>query len=356
MTKGFKKRSRKAGLPPGSLVHIGNFSGEEIEISLIDYSQDSFIEKNDVQIQECLHFLSSPSISWIHVRGIHDTQTISTIGQHFGSHPLMLEDIVNTGQRAKLDDFKDQIFIVMRLLKYNFNTNEIVDEQVSMILGNSYVISFVESHNDIFDPIRKRLRNPESRLRHQGADYLFYTLIDCIVDNYFIVLEAFDNHLEKLEDEIVLSPSPRSLQEIQHIKRDVNTLRRSIWPLREVINNLRHVEKKFLSEVTRLHLGDVYDHAIQAIDMVDSFRDISASLLEIYSSNLTLKTNEIVKVLTMITTMFVPLTFIASIYGMNFSHMPEIDWVYGYPIVLLAMALTAGTMTYYFYRKKWLFN
>lgn len=354
MTRIMKKRSRKFGLPPGSMVHIGNHTSEKTTLSIIDYDTQHVNEQNDVSVQDCLMYLGKPTTTWINVRGIHDVKMIETIGRHFGLHPLALEDIVNSGQRSKLDDYKDTIYIVMRLLKYNVEKAELEDEQVSIILGSNYVISFVESKSDIFNHVRDRILNTNSRIRQQGADYLCYTLIDTIVDTYFLNLEQFDEKLELLEKSLVKKPEPSLLVQIQHTKREIALMRKSVWPVREVVNQFRKMETPLIKDSTKLYMQDVYDHTIQAIDTIESFRDISSGLLDIYLSNISFHLNEIMKVLTVVATVFAPATFIASFYGMNFANMPELRSEWGYPIVIGMMACVSFGMLYYFHRKRWI--
>lgn len=354
MSKILKKHSGKAGLPPGTLVHIGRVTDEKIVISIFDYSAKGCIEKANASLEDCLISLDNPLMTWINVRGIHDLKMIETIGHHFSLHPLMLEDIVNSGQRSKLDDYKENIYIVMRLLKYNSHKEEVEDEQVSLILGKNYVISFVESDSDIFASVEARLKKYNSRLVQRSADYLCYALIDRIVDNYFEILEKVDDKLEKLETALVREPDYTVIQKIQHAKREITLLRKSVWPMREVINKFRKLDTLLISDTTKFYMQDVYDHTIQAIDTIESFRDIASGLLDIYISNISLHMNEIMKVLTVVSTIFVPLTFIASIYGMNFEYMPEVHWVWGYPLVLLLMVLTSVGMLLFFRKRRWI--
>ncbi len=354
MTRILKKRSKKFGLPPGTLVHIGNHTEEKISVSMMDYDGTHVEEKKDIPLAECLSYIQSPTTTWINVRGIYDVKMIETIGRHFGLHPLLLEDVVNSGQRSKLDDYKENIFIVMRLLKYNQERCELEDQQVSIVLGKNYLISFIESQSNIFDPVRERILCKNSRITHQGPDYLCYALIDTIVDNYFVNLEQFDEHLEILENDLVKQPSPILLQKIQHTKREIALMRKSVWPVREVVSQFRRMETPLIQDSTKLYMQDVYDHTIQAIDTIESFRDISSGLLDIYLSNISFRLNEIMKVLTIVATIFAPATFIASLYGMNFKNMPELNTEWGYPIVLMVMASISIAMLYYFHRKKWL--
>lgn len=354
MSKILKKRIKKVGLPPGTLIHTGEKGIGPIKISLIDYDANRLLEKKEATLNECLIYLGAPSVTWINVCGIDDSVAIETLGRHFGLHPLLLEDIMSSGQQSKLDNYKDNIYIVVRQLAYNEKKEEAEDEQVSLILGKNYIISFLESPQNIFSPIRERLQNPKSRLRQRGADYLCYTLIDCLVDNYFLILEKIDNKLEKLEIELFNGSTPNTLEKMHHTKREIILLRKAVWPMREVISNFRRMESPLIQDSTKLYIQDVYDHTIQAIDTIESFRDVTSGMLDIYLSNLSQRMNEIMKVLTIVATIFVPLTFIASLYGMNFKHIPELDWEWSYFTVLGIMFIISISMLYYFRRKKWI--
>lgn len=354
VSKAIKARIKKVGLPAGSLIPSNGKLPDKIRISLIDYNATHFTEKKDVSIQDCLNFLKTPLITWINVCGIGDIHIVELIGRHFGLHPLMLEDIMSAGQRSKMDNYKDTIYIVVRMLNYNNEKQSIEDEQVSLILGKNFVITFMESQNDIFAPIRERLHQEKSRIRQRGADYLCYALVDCLVDNYFLILEKIDENLDKLETELFHNTSPHTMQKIHHTKREITLLRKTIWPMREVLSNFRRTDSPLVQDSTKLYIQDVYDHTIQAIDMIESFRDISAGMLDVYLSNLSQRMNEIMKVLTIVATIFVPLTFIASLYGMNFDYLPELHWKYGYYFVLGMMLIISFIMLAYFKRKKWL--
>lgn len=354
MTKILKKRIRKVGLSPGTLIYNGEKKIDSIKISLIDFDANQLIEKPEASLKECLISLEAPTITWINICGINDRLTIETLGGHFGLHPLLLEDIMCSGQQSKLDNYKDNIYFVLRQLVYNEQKQEAEDEQVSLILGKNYLISFLESPQNIFAPIRERLRNPKGRLRQRGADYLCYALIDCLVDNYFLILEKIDNKLEYLENEIFMEPSPDTLQKMHHIKREIILLRKAIWPIREVISNFRRMESPLIQDATKLYIQDVYDHTIQAIDTIESFRDVTSGMMDIYLSNLSQRMNEVMKVLTIVATIFVPLTFIASLYGMNFKNIPELNWEWGYYVALGMMVLIFLMMLIYFKRKKWI--
>lgn len=356
-SKGIKLRAKKAGLPPGSLISMNEQNANKIQVSVFDYNQNEFTERQDTPLEECLQYLdASGTITWINIFGINDVKTIELIGQRFGLHPLLLEDIMSSGQRSKLDDYKDTLYVVVKMLTYNKEKQQVEDEQVSLVLGKNFLISFLESKNNVFESICERLRHDKSRLRKRGADYLCYALIDCLVDNYFLILEKVDGKLENLENELIKSPSPKTLQKIQRSKREITLLRKSVWPMREVISSFRRIETPLIQDTTKLYIHDVYDHTIQAIDAIESFRDIASGMLEIYLSNISQRMNEIMKVLTVVSTIFVPLTFIASIYGMNFDHIPEHHWPYGYFMVWGLIAAITIVMLYYFRRKGWLFK
>jgi len=354
MPKSIKKISKKAGLPPGSLVPIGKKKTSKVKITIIDYDKIQFIEKEAKKIEEVFPFKDKPTVTWVNIDGVHQPDVIEKLGKEFNFHPLMLEDIVNTEQRPKIEDFVDYIFIVLKMLHYDEKKNEVNSEQVSIILGPNYVISFQESEGDVFDPIRERIRLKKGRIKNMGPDYLAYALIDAIVDNYFIILEKFGERIEFLEEELVTNPTPKTLQIIHNSKREMITLRKSIWPLREVISRLERGESSLVHKSTFIYLRDVYDHTIQIIDTVETFRDMISGMLDIYLSSVSNKMNEVMKVLTIIATIFIPLTLIAGIYGMNFKYMPELEWRWGYPIVWLVMAAVTILMLAYFRRKKWL--
>ena len=355
MPKLIKKRSKKAGLPPGSLVHIGEKKAEEVKITIIDYDETHFQEKVIKTIEECIPFKDKPTVTWINVDGIHQVELLEKLGQCYGLHPLTLEDILNTDQRPKIEDFGDYVFIVLKMLYYRDKTDEIVTEQMSLILGSNFVISFQEGiEGDLFDPIRERIRSEKGRIRKMGADYLAYSLLDSIVDYYFVILEKLGERIESLEEKLVANPNPETLQIIHNLKREMIFLRKSVWPLREVISGLERGESSLIKESTRIYLRDVYDHTIQVIDTIETFRDMLSGMLDIYLSSVSNRLNAVMKVLTIIATIFMPLTFLAGIYGMNFKFMPELEWRFGYPLILLIMMAIGVFMLFYFKKKKWL--
>jgi magnesium transporter len=347
-------RSRKAGLPPGSLVHIGDKKIERTKITIIDYDGETFQEKEAKSIEECCDLKETPTASWINIDGVHDSRLISDLGSRFGVHPLILEDIMNTAQRPKMEDLGDYIYIVVRMLDLENKTMEVRSEQVSLILGPNFVISFQEREGDVFDAVRDRIRTGKGRLRKQGPDYLAYALIDAIVDNYFVVLEKLGEKVEDIEEALVSRPDRETLHEIHAMKREMIYLRKSVWPLREVISGLERIESELIKDSTGIFLRDVYDHTIQVIDTVETYRDMLSGMLDIYLSSLSNRMNEVMKVLTIIATIFIPLTFIAGIYGMNFKFMPELEWRWGYFLVLGVMLALGVLMVILFKRKRWL--
>jgi magnesium transporter len=349
-----KRRSRKAGALPGTLVHIGEKKAETIRITYIDYDENNIVEKQVSKIEECFPFKSTPTVTWINIDGLHEIETIEKLGKEFDLHPLMLEDILHTEQRPKIEDYEKYIYIVLRMLSYNSETQAVESEQLSIVLGPNYVISFQERAGDIFDPIRDRIRNAKGRVRKMGPDYLCYSLVDAIVDNYFTILEKVGEKIESMEEELVSEPTENILQQIHALKREMISLRRSVWPLRELISGLQRSESALIQESTGIYLRDVYDHTIQVIDTVESFRDMVSGMLDIYLSSISNKMNAIMKVLTIIATIFIPLTYIVGVYGMNFENMPELKQWWAYPLVWVVMITVAAIMLVYFRKKKWL--
>ncbi len=354
MARFIKKRSKKVGLPPGTLVHIGEKKTEKVRITVIDYDEAQFQEKEAKTIEECSPLKDKTAVRWINMEGIHQVETLEKLGNCFELHSLILEDILNTDQRPKREDFEDYIYTVLKMLYYDDKSGEIITEQISLILGPNFVISFQEGGGDVFDPIRERIRNAKGRIRKMGADYLAYALIDAIVDNYFVILEELGEKIEYLEEELVTDPTSETLQAIHSLKREMILLRKSVWPLREVISSLEREESSLIRESTGIYLRDVYDHTIQVIDAIETFRDMLSGMLDIYLSSISNRMNEVMKVLTIIATVFIPLTFIAGLYGMNFKYMPELEWRWGYAAVLLTMTVIGISMVIYFKRRKWI--
>ena len=349
-----KKRSTKSGLPPGALIHIGEKKAEKVRISILDYDENQCEEKEAKTIEECFPFKDKPTTTWINIDGLHQVDIIEKIGKNFDLHPLLLEDILNTEQRPKIEDFENYIFIVLKILDYEDKTNEINSEQISIIFGHNFVISFQEKEVDVFNQIKERIRTGKGRIRKMGADHLAYSLIDAIVDGYFIILEKLGENIEVVEEKMIANPTPETLHAIHRLKRKMISLRKSVWPLREVVSALERSDSSLIQESTRIYLKDVYDHTVQVIDSVETFRDMLSGMLDVYLSSISNKMNEIMKVLTIIATIFIPLTFIAGVYGMNFEYMPELKWKWGYPAIWAVMLIVGISMLFYFGKKKWL--
>jgi magnesium transporter len=355
MRKFFVRRSKKSGLAPGTLVHIGKKRDEPIKITLIDYNEKNIVEREIVNIEDSFKFLDKKTVTWINIDGIHQTEIIEKIGKHFNMHPLILEDVVNSEQRPKVEDYGEYIFVVLKMLYLDDKKDEIQAEQISLILSEKFIISFQEEKGkDVFDVVRQRIRSGKGKIRKHGPDYLAYSLIDAIVDNYFIILEALSESLGDLEEEVVENPSINTSKSINSLKRELIFLRKCVWPLREVIRNLETSESSLIKDSTKIYFRDVYDHTIQVIDNVETFRDVISGMLDVYLSSISNKMNEIMKVLTVFSAIFIPLTFIVGIYGMNFKFFPELEWKYSYPLLWIFMIGLVFGMLFYFKKKKWL--
>lgn len=328
---------------------------ERPRITVIDYDEYHYHEAEIKDVSECFIFKEKPTVTWINIDGLRQVDILEKLGACYGIHPLVLEDIL-TDQRPKVEDYENYIFIVLKMVYYDEKKEEdtIDFDQVSLIFGQNFVISFKEKEVDVFDPMRERLRTGKGRIRRLGTDYLAYSMIDAIVDHYFVIMEKLGERFEDIEDAVVANPDPSTLPEIYNLKRDMLFLRKSVWPLREAISKMQRLDSPLISEATKIYLRDVYDHTIQVIENIETFRDMSASLLETYLSSLSNRLNEIMKVLTIISTIFIPLTFITGIYGMNFDYMPELRSSWGYPVVVTMLLVAALVMLVYFKKKRWL--
>jgi len=344
----------KKGLPPGAIVHVGRRKRETMTATVIDYDGTHIDEHVLKSLAEAVKYTSADTVSWINVVGLHDTDSIEKLGATFGLHPLLLEDIVNTTQRPKVEEYQDCLFIIIRLLNFDDTTQKLVSEQVSLVIGKGYVISFQEDDKDVFDPVRDLLRKGKGKIRSEGADFLLYRLLDVLVDSYFDILERVGAAIETLEEELLKQPSPQILNHIHLLRRDMIFARKAVWPLREVISTLERIETPLVDHGTLVYLRDVYDHTVQVMDAVETYRDMLATMFDQYLSAVSNRMNEVMKVLTVIATIFMPLTFIAGIYGMNFRMMPELSWPYGYPVVLGVCLFIAIVMVIAFKRKRWL--
>jgi magnesium transporter len=354
MPRILRRRSKKEGLPPGTLVYTGDRVHEAAKITVIDYDEKNYEERELARLDECILLPDKPSVTWINVSGISQVANLEKLGECFHLHPLVLEDILNVDQRPKIEDYDDYLYIVLKTIRQGSQTEEMAVNQISLILGPNYVLSFQEGDDNLFGPVRDRLVAAKGRLRKTGADFLAYSLIDLIVDHYFVVLDALEERIGVLEDEVVSQATPRTLREVHRFKNDMIILRKSLWPLREVIARLERRESPLIQDATTVYLKDVYDHTIIAIETVETYRDILSGMLDIYLSSVSNRLNQVMKVLTIIATIFMPLTFIVGLYGMNFKNMPELEWRYGYVTVLGCMALVVVSMLVIFRRKKWI--
>jgi magnesium transporter len=354
MRKLIRRSSKKAGLPPGALIHVGDKKVESPTVTIFDYDADHFQERQTATVDECIPFKDTPTVTWINVSGIHDVEILRSLGDCYSIHPLVLEDILNTEQRPKLEDFETYFFIVAKMLYLERGTSQVRAEQISIIVGPTFVISFQETEEDVFEGIRERIRSGRGRLRQRGADYLAYALLDAVVDGYFVILETIGAELEDIEDQLIEDPSGTILQTVYEMKRELIFLRKSVWPLREVLAVLSRQESDLIKQETIAYLRDVYDHTIQVIDTVESLRDLVAGMHDTYLSSVSNRMNEVMKVLTIFATIFIPLTFIAGIYGMNFEWMPELRWHWSYPVLLLLMLAGGISMLAYFRKRRWL--
>ena len=344
----------KAGLAPGTMVFIGEQKMDTVRVDVIDYTESALNELRDVSVDRCGQLAKDPGVTWINVNGIHDVALIEKLGKYLGLHPLTLEDIVNTGQRPKTEEFSGYIYVVLKMISFDEATSQTHIEHVSLILGENHVVSFLEDEGDVFDAVRERLRTAKGRIRSMKADYLAYALMDAVVDNYFLAVERIGDRIEELDDQILADPKSESMQEVHRLKRDILNLRKAVWPLREEIGALDKSESALIRPETKVFLCDLYDHTIQVIDMVETFRDILGGMHDTYLSSVSNRMNETMKVLTIIATIFIPLTFIAGVYGMNFEHMPELKWPWGYFLILGVMLAVGIGMVGYFRKKKWM--
>jgi magnesium transporter len=342
----------KTGAPPGTILYSGKDTTEKVKITLIEYNETDYIEKDFYDFSSCLEAVNPAMVKWINVDGIHKVDLIETIGKYYNIHPLTLEDIVNTDQRSKFEDYDSYVVSIMKMIYYD---GEIQSEQLSVVLMEGLVISFQEVHGgDAFDMIRNRIRQGKGRIRKMGADYLAYALLDAVVDCYFNILEKFGDRIESLEEELMEEPTKQTLKLLHHMKREMIFLRKAVWPMRELINNLERSETELIKPSTDIYLRDLHDHSVRVIDTVETFRDLLSGMMDIYLSSVSNRMNEVMKVLTIITTIFVPVTFIVGVYGMNFEFMPELHYQWGYPATWIVILTTIGSLLIYFRRKKWM--
>lgn len=353
----FDKSYHPPGTPPGTLVEHGAAAPGALSIRLIDYTDQEYLDQTVTHADDCRPYLERDSITWIHFQGPIRADALRNIGELFDLHPLAMEDVMNSGQRPKVDEFEEQLFVVLAMPGGLLRDTGI--DQVSVFMGPNYLISFHNGARDPFDPLRKRLQKRSGRIRTLGADYLLYGILDLVIDHGFPVLEGLGERIETLEDELLDAPVRSTLGEIHRLRRELLVMRRMLWPHRDVVNYLQRGDNALIGSGTLIYLRDCYDHAVQIIDLLENYRDMATSMLDVYLSSASHRLNEVMRVLTVIATIFIPLTFVAGVYGMNFEHpdspwaMPELGWYYGYPMVLGLMLLIVAGMLLYFKRKGW---
>ncbi len=351
-----KGSAQRYGQHPGSLIHVGPQRVEAIRIRFIDYDRKDLEERDVETVDECFPLRGRPTVSWINVDGLHDVALISRLAKEFGLHPLLVEDVVNPNQRAKVDDFGEQLYVVVKMLRWNEEARRVEGDQFSVVLGDGFVLTFQECYGDVLEPVRERIRKKVGRIRKLGSDYLAYALLDAVVDGYFVVLERVGEQIEALEDRIMTIRGGQGdlLERIHALRRDVTYLRKLLGPVRELAAELERGGNSRITEEVMPYLRDLSDHAIRVDEHVASYRELVSGLQDVHLVLMSNKMNEIMKVLTIFAAIFIPLTFIAGIYGMNFDYMPETKLAWGYPAALGAMVLTAAGLLFFFRRKGWI--
>ena len=347
-------RRKRAGSAPGTLIHVGQQKVDAVKLSLITYSEAAIHEHAIHSLTEVKQKRTGSPFCWINIDGLHDIRAIEEIGTEFSIHPLVLEDCLNTRQRPKIDDHEQYLFIVLKMFRFNKETAEVEEEQISYLLGSDYVISLQEREGDVFTPVRERLRTGKGRLRKAGPAYLFYTLLDAVVDNYFYVIDALNERIETLDAEVITNPRPSTLQNIYILKQEVLNLRKNIAPLREVLSKLLKEPHVLIDNATKIYFSDVFDHFLQVLESIDTQRELLSGLIDLYMTSISNRTNEIMKVLTLMAAIFIPITFVAGVYGMNFQRMPELEWEYGYLFAWTIMLSIVAGMLIFFRNKNWL--
>lgn len=349
-----KLRSSKAGLPPGALVHIGEVKTASALLTLVAYGKDGLVERDLPDLAALDAGAADFPVRWLNVYGVHDAALLSAIGKRFDLHPLVLEDILNTDQRPKVDAYGDYLYVVTQVYDASRLRSDLATDQISMIIGHDFVLTFQERRTGTFEPIRQRLRAEKSPIRMEGCDYLAYALLDTVVDGYFSIIERLGDQCEELEEEILGLPKRGALQKAHALKREISHLRRSIWPLREVMSSLQRNHAEFFGTETRLYLRDIYDHTVHLLEQLEDLRDLLTGLLDIYLSTVSNRVNMEVRALTVVTTMFMPAALVTGIFGMNFRMMPLLDSPTGFWMALSTMACVALLMLALFWRRHWL--
>ena len=355
MTESLSNASEKSGLPPGSLIHVGDVLESVTRMSVIDYSKENIEEQKIQSVDEILKYKDSDTVTWVIIEGLTNVDIVERIGAIFGIHQLVLEDILNTHQRPKFEEYDDHLYIVLKCLLPENEQFTVTYEQISLLVLKNFVFVFKEKTDDLFHPVQQRIKTSKGRFRSLGADYLTYAILDTIVDQNFILIDSLDDAITSLEDSLLASePTQDTLNTIQRLKREIISIRRHVSPIRELMAGMLRSESELINEKTHIYLRDVSDHAIRVIESIESYRDILTGLLDIYISSVSNKMNEVMKVLTVFASIFIPLTFLAGIYGMNFEYMPELKWKWAYPALWVVFITIPVVLLIYFKRKKWL--
>lgn len=354
MARFLKNKEASLGQAPGELIFIGKQKVKESIIRILDYDRDNLSEDYLQDIKDTIPYKDTSTVTWLNIYGLHDTELIRAVGKGFGLHPLVLEDISNTGQRPKMEEYDEYLFFTLKLMRYDEGDGRIHSEQLSIVLGKTFLITFHERPADVFEPVRERIRKHKGRIRKVGIDYLAYALLDTIVDNYFSIIERLGEHIEDIEDDILENPNQDVLTRINNYKREMNYLRKSIRPTKEFLLKLSRLDSDLIQEQTMPFLKDLLDLASQAVEVVDTYREMLSDHLNIYNTGISNRLNEIMKVLTIFSAIFIPLTFIAGIYGTNFENLPELHYRYSYFVFWGVMLMVALTMVRFFKRRNWL--
>lgn len=353
--KKFSRPLHTVGHPPGTLNDRPDDNpSQNITLRFIEYDESSFNEQEFDEVEDCLEIVDRDRFTWIDIDGVHDIAVLKSLGKHFDLHPLLLEDIANPVQRSKVERYKGKTYIVIRLLEFDAQSEEVKSRQISLILTENTIITLHELTSEVFDDVRQRIRLGGPRIRTSGIPYLAYSLLDSVVDQHFILLENLGEHMENLEEALLVNPSQGILKSIHRLKRELIYLRKSVWPFREVVNTMLRDEDLPFHDEIHMYIRDLYDHTVQVMETIEAYRDINAGMLEAYLSIVSNRMNEVMKTLTIIATLFIPLTFVAGVYGMNFEHMPELHWRWAYPALWGFMGAIAVVMLIYFKRKRWL--
>jgi len=354
MARFLKKNKASLHRPPGAVIFVGSQKVEQASVSVMDYDQGNLRELDLKKVADGERFKKTDTATWINVDGVHDTDLITELGRIFDLHPLILEDIVHTGQRPKMEEYDDCLFLVVKMLRFDKDQDQVIGEQLSMVLGRNFLLTFQEQPSDSFEPVRERIRRQKGRVRGAGIDYLAYALLDVVVDNYIFIIERLGEKVEDLEEEVLLAPSQAVLEKITRYKREMNYIRKSVRPFRELILQLNSLDSDMISDKTAPFLRDMQGLALQSVEIIDTYREMLFDHLNIYNTGVSIKLNEIMKVLTIFSAIFIPLTFIAGVYGTNFEYFPELHYRYSYFIFWAFLLLVALVMVKFFRRRGWL--